>query len=71
MTRSTAKVQNVILKSTPELCKDCLIAKAKRKSAPKEKVQQAKTLGERLFIDISSPTQQSIDGNRMITQITK
>ena len=42
----------------------CLKAKAKKKSAPKNKVERAKTLGERLFIDISSPTQQSIGGNR-------
>ena len=31
---------------------------------PKKKIEHAKTPGERLFIDISSPTQQRIGGNR-------
>ena len=49
---------------TPETCVTCLKAKVKKKSVTKNKVERAKTPGERLFIDISSPTQQSIGGNR-------
>ena len=36
VTRSTAKAQNMILNGTPEICKDCLIAKAKNKSVKSE-----------------------------------
>ena len=38
VTRSTAKTRNVTLKGTPEICKDCLISKAKKKSVPKRNV---------------------------------
>ena len=64
VTRSTAKARNVLLTGTPETCVTCFKAKVKKKSVPKNKVERAKTPGERLFIDISSPTQRSIGGNR-------
>ena len=64
VTRSTAKARNVQLTGTPKTCVICLKAKAKKKSVPKSKVNRAKTPGERLFIDISSPTQPSIGGNK-------
>ena len=57
VTRSTAKARNIRLTGTPETCVTCLKAKAKKKSVPKNKVERAKTPGERPFIDISSPTQ--------------
>ena len=64
VTRSTAKTRKIQLTGTPETCVTCLKAKAKKKSVHKKKIERAKTPGERLFIDISSPTQQSIGGNR-------
>ena len=63
-TRATAKAKDVRVKDAPKVCEDCLFGKARKKSVPKEKVEQSKTPGERLFIDISSPTQRSIGGNR-------
>ena len=64
VTKSTAKSRKVTISGTPEICKDCVLAKAKKASVPKEKVDLSKVPGERLFINISSPSERSIGGNR-------
>ena len=56
-TRKTAKSRGVNLKGTAQICKECVKSKAKQKNVPKSQVPRSTIPGERLFIDISSPSQ--------------
>ena len=44
-------------------CDSCMIAKSKQKNVPKETKTKASRPGERLFLDISSMSSESIGGN--------
>ena len=46
------------------ICEECVLGKAKKTSVPKVKLERANRPGERIFIDISSPTTKSIGGSR-------
>ena len=68
MTRSTAAANNIKLNTTrlndlpQDSCYTCALAKAHQKSVPKQRIARSTTIGERFFIDISSPRRRSIGG---------
>ena len=63
-TRMTAKIRDVALKGDIKPCEDCMIAKARQKNVPKARIERSEIPGERIFIDISSPTKKSVGGSK-------
>jgi hypothetical protein len=60
VTRSMAKARHENVAGPIQQCEDCAVGKAHQKRVPKQPVACAKNPGERLFLDISHPKQQSI-----------
>ena len=56
VTRSMAKARDVSLIGTAEECYYCAVGKARQKNVPKATVKRASVPGERMFIDITSPS---------------
>ena len=63
VTRSFAKARHENVVGPIQQCEDCAVGKAHQKRVPKQPVARAKNPGERLFLDISHPKQQSIGGS--------
>ena len=61
--RTTAAARGIRLIGTFTPCEHCAFGKSKRKKLSKESVERAKKPGERMFLDISSPTTLSIGGS--------
>ena len=64
VTRWTAKFFGVALSGPALQCNACALSKARQKNVPKATVPRSTIPGERLFIDISSPSVKSIGGSR-------
>ena len=68
VTRSTAAANNIKLitpKSTDQpqhSCYSCALGKAHQKNVPKQRIARSTKIGERFFMDISSPRQKSKGG---------
>ena len=64
LTRSTAAARGIPLQGSWEPCEDCLVGKAHAKRISKDTVPRSKVVGERIFLDISSPQYRSLGGNK-------
>ena len=64
VTRSTAASRDVVLTGDIIPCEHCMIAKAKQKGVPKIRKERSTVPGQRIFIDISSPTKKSVGGSK-------
>jgi hypothetical protein len=71
VTRSMAAAKNIKLINTTRSndqpqhsCYTCALAKAHQKNVPKQKIARSTKIGERFFMDISSPRQKCIGGAR-------
>jgi hypothetical protein len=60
--KATSKKYNFKLKGTPTTCKNCALAKSKKKNIPKTNFNPATEIGERVSIDISSAHAKSFGG---------
>ena len=59
ITRSTAASRGIKVTGTPVPCRVCAISKARQKAVPKATIPRSKIIGERLFVDITSPHPQT------------
>ena len=62
--RATANVMGLNLTGKLDSCESCDLAKARQANLNKKTVPRCNIPGERLYIDISSPTAKSLSGKR-------
>ena len=66
ITRSTAKNLGMKLHGTLKHCDGCVLGKMRQKNIPKHKIPQAKAVGQRFFLDISSIKYKSSGGAKYL-----
>ena len=64
ITNATTKAMGIQVMGTFKPCKNCTLGKAKWQGVSKKAVAWSKTLGERLFFDISSPLTPTFGGKK-------
>ncbi len=64
ITRATAHAEGILLKGNFSPCEDCALGKARQANVSKKAVPRSTNKGERLFIDISSPSTKSMGGKQ-------
>ena len=62
ITRATGIKLGLKMKGTMRECKGCGLGKMRQKNVSKEQVTRAKSIGERMFVDISSIKHKSTGG---------
>ncbi len=64
ITCASAHAEGVSLKGNFNPCEDCALGKARQNNVSKKAVPRSTNKGERLFIDISSPSTKSMGGKQ-------